>query len=405
MKSKVLAALRQLTSPGDTVTSALSGGADSVCMTHLLASLQEELGITVAACHFNHHLRGEEANQDEAFCRELCASLGISLTVGHGDVLRRMETSGESLEEAARVLRYQFFTSLPGKIATAHTADDNAETVLLNLIRGTGLKGLGGIPQQRDALIRPLLSVTREEVEAYLRENSLPHREDATNQADDCLRNRLRHRVLPLLTAENPSFVTGIGRMTETLREDEALLQSMADRLNTVSDLQNAPQPLRRRALRSFLKDIPKLTHAHIAAAEAIVMGDDPSASIDLPDGITLRREYDRILTEKTADAPTFSPVILPCPGSVTVEELGLTFRCAEAGDPITIRPRRQGDSIALSGGTKTVKKLLIDKKIPAQRREIVPILERNGVILSVWGVANAMALPITAEERGEQVT
>lgn len=404
MRSKVLAALRNLTVPGQTVTCALSGGADSVAMTHCVASLQAELGITAAACHFNHHLRGEESNSDESFCRELCASLGIPLTCGNGDVKARMAQTGESLEEAARILRYEFFAAQTGLVATAHTADDNAETVLLNLVRGTGLKGLCGIPAQRDTLIRPLLSVTREEILAYLEMQNLPHRQDSTNATDDCLRNRLRHHVLPLLKTENPSFPESIRRMTETLRQDEILLQSMADDLCSVTDLQNAPQPLRRRSLRSLLRNIPKLTHAHIEAAEAIVLGSDPSAGICLPDGKILRREYDRLVLEESSENATFSPVTLPCPGSVTVKELGITFTAAASGSPIEIRPRKQGDTITLSGGSKSVKKLLIDKKIPAIRREMIPILEQDGNIISVWGVADAMPLFITAEEeRGDR--
>lgn len=401
MRSKVLAALRRLTTPGYTVISALSGGADSVAMTHCLASLQAETGITVKACHFNHHLRSAESDADEAFCREFCQKLGISLSVGHGDVKGRMEMTGESLEEAARKLRYDFFKKQEGVIATAHTADDNAETVLLNLVRGTGLKGLGGIPEERERILRPMLKVTRDEVMAYLASHDLPHREDSSNSQDDCLRNRLRHTVLPLLKEENPGFLAGVCRMTENLRQDEALLQAQADALRSVSDLQAAPEALRRRAIRARLWQISKLSHAHIEAVEAIVLSKDPSAAVNLPGGITARREYDTLIIDE-GQKTAFSSVILPCPGQVTVEELGITFRCDAPGLPITIRPRKQGDSIRLKGGTKTVKKLLIDKKIPAFRRDMVPILERDGKILAVWGVAESEPLPITTIKEEE---
>ena len=128
-----------MTKPGDTVICAVSGGADSVCMLHVLLSLRGRLGIMVEAVHFNHHLRGTEADRDEAFVRALCADLEVVLHVGNGDVRARAAQTHESIEEAARALRYAFFTSLPGLIATAHTQDDNLETVLLNLTRGTGL--------------------------------------------------------------------------------------------------------------------------------------------------------------------------------------------------------------------------------------------------------------------------
>lgn len=388
MKSKVSAAMKRL-STGLPVVCALSGGADSVALCHCLCSLQKDLGITVSACHFNHRLRGTESAADEAFCRELCTQLGIALFVGSGDVADRMAQTGESLEEAARSLRYAFFSQQNGLVATAHTADDNAETVLLNLTRGTALKGLCGIPEQRDSLIRPLLSVTREEVLAYLQQHDLPHREDSTNQEDGCLRNRLRHHVLPLLKQENPGLLCSLGRTTQALRQDEAFLQQQADALDahSVAALRNAPEPLRRRAIRRLLCDVPKLSAAHICAVEHLIFSDDPSGRISLPGDLVACREYDHLVLRADTAPATFQPVTLPCPGSVTVEELGLTFRCMQHGSPILIRPRRPGDTVSLPGGSKTVKKLFIDQKIPAKDRECTPILEQSGKIIAVWGI------------------
>lgn len=170
MTDKILSWMRGqcMTQPGDTVICAVSGGADSVCMLHVLLSLRNTLGITVEAAHFNHQLRGEESDRDEAFVRTLCAELGVVLHVDNGDVRARAAKTHESVEEAARALRYAFFSSLPGLIATAHTQDDNLETVLLNLTRGTGLAGLCGIPPKRESFIRPMLAVSRAEIEAYL---------------------------------------------------------------------------------------------------------------------------------------------------------------------------------------------------------------------------------------------
>ena len=400
MKNNVLAAMAAMTKPGDTVTAALSGGADSVALLHCLHTLQEPLGIRLRACHFNHGLRGEASDGDEAFCRSLCENLGIELLVGRGDVPARAEETGESLEEAARNLRYAFFASC-GLVATAHNADDNAETVLLNLIRGTGLKGLCGIPVQREHILRPLLSVSRQQILAYLEEEKLPHREDATNSADDCLRNRLRHHVMPLLKKENPGLLAGISRMTARLRQDEDLLQQMSQSCTTVPQLQRAPQSLRRRAIRTLLKDVSKLTAAHIEAVEALILGSDPSGEVSLPQGLTARREYDKLVVEK-AEKATFSPVILSCPGQA--EAAGYVFTSTESGSPITIRPRKTGDAICLKGGTKTVKKLLIDKKIPAFRREMIPVLEQDGRILAVWGVTPAPS-HITAHKKEESAT
>lgn len=204
MRDKVLRWCREnaLLAPGQTVFCAVSGGADSVAMLHILCSLREALGMTVSAAHFNHRLRGAESDRTKPLS-------GSSATIGAcrwprppGDAAARARETGESLEEAARNLRYAFFASLGQAVATAHTADDNLETMLLNFLRGTGLTGLGGIPPKRDFLVRPILCCTRQEVLAYLDAHRLPHVEDSTNAADDCVRNRLRHNVLPLLKAK-----------------------------------------------------------------------------------------------------------------------------------------------------------------------------------------------------------
>jgi len=403
MRNKVLQHLREtgLIPPKSHVICALSGGADSVAMTHLLFTLQKELDFRLSACHFNHKLRGEASDADETFCRTFCGELGLSLLVGSEDVLARAQETGESLEEAARNCRYAFFASLEGLVSTAHTASDQAETVLLNLIRGTGLKGLGGIPPKRDGIIRPLLTVSREEVVAYLKEHNLPHREDGSNQEDDCLRNRLRHHVVPLLKQENPALLSSVEQMTQFLRQDEELLQSQADALLqgdengwAIAPLRDAPPPLRRRAIRKLLNDchIPKLCAAHILAAESVILGSDPSAEISLPLGLRFFRSYETVALRQGSEVLTFKEVTLPCPGTAEIPELDLAFIAAfKAKTPISIRPRKEGDSIRLKGGTKSVKKLLIDKKIPANLRESIPVLVREGEVLSVWGVADSV--------------
>ena len=224
-----------MTQPGDTVICAVSGGADSVCMLHVLLSLRNTLGITVEAAHFNHQLRGEESDRDEAFVRTLCAELGVVLHVDNGDVRARAAKTHESVEEAARALRYAFFSSLSGRIATAHTQDDNLETVLLNLTRSTGLAGLCGIPPRRERFIRPMLAVSRAEIEAYLAQNGLSHVTDSTNFLPDARRNRLRQSVIPLLKAENPSLCETAFRMCRLLEADEAQLSAQAEAVKQIA--------------------------------------------------------------------------------------------------------------------------------------------------------------------------
>lgn len=419
MKNNVLSHL--LTVPllqkGDTVTCALSGGADSVAMTHLLWSLRDSLGITVRACHLNHHLRGEQSDADAAFCADFCEKLGIPLTIGDADVAARMAQTGESMEEAARACRYAFFAEQPGLVATAHNANDNLETVLMALVRGTGLKGLCGIPPKRANIIRPLLNCTREEILAYLSENGLSYREDETNAKDDCLRNRLRHRVVPLLKEENPSLFAAASKMAFSLREDETYLQQKADALLAAADrgkgrylaklLRDAPTPVRRRAIRSVLSDlgVPKLAAAHLLAVESLLMHAHPSKRVSLPAGVIASRRYDLLCFAAAPSGGVLAAITVPCPFDVILSDGarlalvpaddGARIRADALNGALLIRPRKTGDALRLSGGRKSLKSLMIDRKIPRQDRENCPVLECDGRVIAAMPIgidADALA-------------
>ena len=254
MLNKLLELIRryQMIQPGDRVICAVSGGADSVALLFGMYLLRAKLDITLEAAHFDHGLRGEESAADALFVENLCRQYEIPLHMGRGQV-----TAGEKgLEAAARDARYAFFASLPGKIATAHTADDNAETVLMHMVRGTGLKGLGGIAPIRDHVIRPMLGVTRQEVLAFLAEYHLRYVEDSTNATDAFLRNRLRHHVMPLLKQENPRLAESLSAMAQELREDEQRLMEHVnlDTIPPVSALRNMSDSLRSRYFAAFLK-------------------------------------------------------------------------------------------------------------------------------------------------------
>lgn len=399
MQNRLLKFAREqnLIAPGDTVICAVSGGADSVAMLFALYLLREKLGITLEAAHFNHNLRGEESLRDETFVRELCARYDIPLHVASGEI----RSGKKGLEAAARDARYAFLESLPGKIATAHTADDNAETILMHLVRGTGLKGLGGIAPQRGKLIRPMLGITRREVEDFLAEWHLPHVEDSTNETDAFLRNRLRHHVMPLLAAENPRIAENLSQMALRLREDEACLTQLSryETLPEVETLRTLPSAVRSRMLERFLKEngVREPEDVHIAQAEALVFSDSPSASAAFPGGVTLSRQYDHLTANPTGEA--FTPVTLTCPGST--EAAGIRITCEPAGElaqtenlltvcpsgKISIRPRQTGDKIRLSGGSKSLKKLFIDRKIPAADRERIPVVCDETGILGVYSI------------------
>ena len=209
---------------GQGVLCAVSGGLDSMCLLFMLNAWCAERGGRVTAAHFNHQLRGEAADRDEAFVRETCRAWDIPLTVGRGDVQKHARQEGQTTEEAARNLRYQFLRQAAeaggcGRVYTAHHADDNAETVLLNLIRGTGLRGLSGMDWQRGGLCRPLLYVTRAELEDYAARWNIPHVEDETNADPEAAsRNLLRLQVMPLLKELNPRAAEHMGKTARQLQ-------------------------------------------------------------------------------------------------------------------------------------------------------------------------------------------
>ena len=391
MLNKLLTFVRQqnMIQPDDKVTCALSGGADSVALLFALYLLKDKLNIQLSAAHFNHHLRGEESQRDENFVRDFCDRYDIPLTVGEGQIV----PGKKGLEAAARDARYAFLRSLPGKIATAHTADDNAETVLMHLVRGTGLKGLGGIAPVNGSVIRPMLTCTRQDVEDFCAEWCLNFITDSSNEGDDFLRNRLRHHVMPLLKQENPRLAENTSAMALRLRQDEDCLSQLAELPEMdVETLRTMHPALRKRALESFLKQsgVREPEASHIAQAESLVFSPKPSAFARFPGGVTIGRNYGLLQVQSRAEA--LAPVELPVPGSILWGDYRIT--AAEAGEgitvhpdgPITVRSRLTGDSIRLSGGSKTLKKLFIDRKIPASERDRIPVLADRRGILAVHG-------------------
>ncbi len=220
--------------PGTAVLCAVSGGADSVYLLHWLLERRVDRQLMVYAAHFNHEIRGDEADRDADFVRELCENLDVSCSIGHGDVLAYAASRHLGTEEAARELRYSFLETCAdsfgcSRIATAHTADDNAETILLNLCRGSGTRGLAGIPPVRGRLIRPLLQTERGEIERYLKEHGLFYVEDSSNAENCYTRNRLRHRVIPLMKEENSAFLTAAARTAQLSRMDDDCLNRLAE--------------------------------------------------------------------------------------------------------------------------------------------------------------------------------
>ncbi len=400
MLNKVSAFVRSqgLISTGDRVVCAVSGGADSVALLLALYLLREKLGITLEAAHFNHGLRGEESDRDQAFVEAVCRQYEIPLYIGKGTV-----TSGKKgLEAAARQARYGFLEALPGKIATAHTADDNGETVLMHLVRGTGLKGLGGIAPIRGNIIRPMLSVTRQEVLAFLRHYHQDYVDDSSNASDAFLRNRLRHHVMPLLKKENPRLAEKLSDMALRLRQDEQILTKLTSgELPDVETLRQMDPPLRSRYLTAFLErsGVKEPEAEHILLAESLVFSEKPSAMARFPGGVVLCRRYGRL--EKQAAPQSLTQHSLSCPGVLELPEQGIRIRCQAASEPvlnwncftvypcgeIVVRSRASGDCMRLQGGSKSLKALFIDRKIPAPERGSIPVIADSAGVLGVWGL------------------
>lgn len=233
LEQKALCALRQysLFSQGDRIAVGVSGGADSVALLRFLAALRPQFGWDLVVCHIHHGLRGAEADRDECFVRALAEQLGLPCAVSRIDAAALALRDHISVEEAGRTARYAFFAQTAGeggRIATAHTLDDSIETVLMNLVRGTGLRGLCGIPRIRGNIVRPLLDCTRAEVEDYLGALEQPYCTDSTNLTDDYTRNRIRHDILPRLCALNPNFPGAMARMLPRLAAQQALTDCLA---------------------------------------------------------------------------------------------------------------------------------------------------------------------------------
>lgn len=424
-----LSAQYDLLPAGARVLCALSGGADSMCLLHVLLQAAPEGGFQVEAAHFNHGLRGDEAQRDEEFVREQCARRNVPLAVGRGDVRAFARREGQTIEEAARTLRYAFLEECAQasgctRIATAHNADDNLETLLLHLVRGAGLHGLAGIPPRRGKLIRPLLAVSRAEIEAYLARHGIPHVEDSTNTDAAYARNRLRHQVIPVLRELNPRLSEHSAQTMGYLRLDNDYLNAQA--LKACEQARRTPEGLTipaqavarlpealapraaRRLLELTAQGNTDCSAAHLRALVDLARSGDPSGEISLPHGRLARRVYgDLVLTVQAPPPAPFSPVPLVREGETPLT--GTPWRCRCRGvlcpqwesrrpgafylaksaleEGALLRPRQTGDTLALPGrGTKTIKKLLIDARVPRWEREVLPVLADGRGVAALAG-------------------
>ena len=424
----------KLFTPGDTIIVAISGGADSTALLDLLANLPEFSPRLVAA-HLNHCLRGAESDADEEFVRSLATQYDIPMESRRIDVKDMAQKQGLNLEDAGCRARLSFLNEVRTRrqaaaIALAHHGDDQAETVLMRLLRGSGMTGLAGMScQNGHGIIRPLLNISRAEIEEHLKLRGLGYREDASNQDTTFLRNRIRHELLPLLKQYNPAIRDRLTATAALLADENELLNQLTEKIvarvcrfdgNTavcdIRILQEEPLPLRRRLFRQVLgKLVGSLDHfsnRHISALEHLINSPRPNATLNLPQGVVALREYDtlklRLSPAVPAAATAYALAIdkpgryeLPDGSSLTVEfvtgpidfsDSAANIACFDLRKvpfPWHVRTFRDGDRVVPLGmsGSKKVKEIFINAKIPLSQRRLIPLVFCNDTLIWICGL------------------
>lgn len=409
---------------GDKIIVALSGGPDSVCMLHLLNSIKEEYGLKLYAAHLNHQIRGIEAQKDALYAINLCDSMGINCFLNSIDVPKFCEENGYSIEEGARYLRYKMFFDLKEKlgaqkIAIAHNKDDQGETLLMRIMRGTGLDGLKGIDYKRkDGIIRPLLKIAKKDINEYCQKHGLEPRIDHTNFKDIYTRNKIRLNLMPYMEKEfNPNLKDALMNLSDIVKDDAdyinknassvfeniAILEGRGLKIR-ISDLKSQHNAILKRLIRKsiefILDNIKGIEMVHIN--DVIDLFGKPHKNIDLPKGLKVYNDSEYIIftTEViSVEYKMIQPVLLKLDETIQVPVLNASvetktmkieeykkqkpkkyqkfFDLDKIKGDITIRSRKNGDKIRPLGmrGSKKVKDILIDEKIPREKRELVPIV------------------------------
>lgn len=445
-----------LIQPGMHVIAGVSGGADSVCLLRCLHALEKELAFTLIAVHVEHGIRGAASEEDAQFTVRLCEELGVPCHVFHVEAQKEAARRRLSVEEAGRLLRYRAFEEVrsslrePVRIATAHHRDDQAETVLMNLARGTGLKGMGGIRPLQGERIHPLLTKSRTEIEAYLRETGQTWCTDSTNAEDHYTRNVVRNRILPQMRQMvNPEVAAHICEAAEEAGEVNDYLESLARReLSQLPDYAEDRDPNKAACVKlpiAFLKkqdavvrrvmwrlliadlrlgkQLKDISRVHIRDLEALV--DKPDGKyICLPEGLRALRQEEYLILRLQEDTPAArggegntgmeqglpQPVFLDCEnGEVRLPGGKLSYAYLDRGscpenipdctytkwlscdtmkNDICVRTRQSGDylTVSSSGGRKKLKDYLIDRKIPRAQRDQLLLIAQDHRILWIVG-------------------
>ncbi len=448
---------QELLTKGEHVLTAVSGGADSTCLLYLLIQMREDWDLEVRAVHVNHGLRGKEADRDADFTKAFCKEYEVPCSIRRVPVRETAGAYGLSLEEAARSLRYQVLkeeacswereSGKTVKIAVAHHGDDNAETILHNLFRGSGLRGLGGIRPVRENIIRPLLTVTRREILTYLKQEGICFCTDSSNQWESCTRNKLRLKVMPLICAQvNERASEHILQASERVHQADEYLEHQAklwleqygvreyDTEGRASgertgadarQLYREPEIIQTYVIRQLILELAgsrkDITSIHVEALRQLLYK-QAGKQVDLPDGLMGRRTYDNLWIERTTHsidkrtqhgagdgicreekAPSVEFEVFSYEKGMEIPQNQYTkwFDYDKIKGALSVRTRQRGDYFLLpGGGHKTIKAYLIDEKVPAEQRDNVFLLAEGSHILWIIGRRISEAYKVTAETK-----
>ena len=417
-------------SPGDVIVAGVSGGSDSMALLFALCDLRELYpDIDVIVSHVNHGLRGAESDEDAEYVREAAGRLNFSFEYVRVDTEGFRKKRGLSLEDAARELRYDFFNDILAKrsaqrIATAHTLNDQAETVIMRLIRGSGSQGLAGIRPSVGNIIRPLINVTKLEAREYLQSKGVSWREDSTNSSNEFLRNRIRNELIPLLESYNPAIEQVLSRVAAVCAAEADFISAEAERkfkelarvvdegvLGDTEKLLREPPAIRfsvmRKSILAVKGDLNSVSAKHLFSMDEVVRSGESSAEVNLPGGVVFHTGHGVFFFTREDELREFPPTEIKNHGThrvsrdleVTVEltddsslwgapDVGY-FSPEKVGFPIALRSFSEGDRFVPLGmrGAKKLKDFFIDEKIPRFLRKKVPVFETRDGIIWVGGL------------------
>jgi len=390
---------------------AVSGGIDSVCLLHFLVSKKSQFNLTLEVINIDHQIRGEESFKDSMFVKSLCEKYNVNFNFSKVDAVNFSKENNYSLEQGARILRYkifdEFLSSHEGfKLATAHHLRDNAETVLFNIFRGAGLKGLSGICQNSDKIIRPFINISKEEIINYAKENNLSYCTDSTNIDNYYSRNYIRNILLPLINEKFPAFENNMIKLSNISRmEDEYLDKLATEKIQNINDKYylniNLDEVIFKRATIIILKKlgiIKDYEKTHIDSIYNLIFN-QTGASICLPKNVIATRDYDNIRFEIISNnIEKIEPININKFDLIdniiyfgnyeiyfSTDPSSLFFDFDKLPNLITIRTKKDGDIFTKFGsGTKKLKEYFIDKKIPSTSRNLIPLICVNNVVYIV---------------------